>query len=75
MVKGREATIMSLHGKCVYKGKCELNYQGFVYDGDCPVNVSNENYTRTSPCVACKHLAAFHEKTTGTDADGSFTSY
>lgn len=59
---------MSLPGKCVFKGKCELNCQGFVFDGDCP---SNENITRKSPCLACKHLAAFHEQSTTNPARSS----
>ena len=35
----------ALFGRCVYKGSCELN----------------KVHSTSSICLACKHLAAFHE--------------
>ena len=36
----------ALFGRCVYKGSCELN----------------KAHSTSSICLACKHLAAFHEQ-------------
>ena len=45
---------MAAYGKCLYKKSCDLNCQVFVNAGT--------NVTPQSVCLACKHLAAFHEQ-------------
>ena len=47
---------MAEYGKCLYKKSCDLNCQVFVNAGT--------NVTPESVCLACKHLAAFHEQVT-----------
>lgn len=57
--------VMALPGKCVFKGKCELNCQIFVLN-------ENDSLTSKSPCLACGHLAAFHEQ--NTESAGRFAA-
>lgn len=45
---------MALPGKCVYKGKCDLNCQVFV--------LKVGELLSMASCMACGHLAAFHEQ-------------
>ena len=50
-----EANMATLFGRCVYKGSCELNCQVFVGEDE-------KAHSTSSLCLACKHLAAFHEQ-------------
>ena len=45
---------MALPGRCVFRDKCELNCQVFV--------LKEGESLSTSSCLACGHLAAFHEQ-------------
>ena len=45
---------MVLFGKCLYKKSCYLNCQVFVN--------TDKDFTPQSVCLACNHLAAFHEQ-------------
>ena len=47
---------MAAFGKCLYKKSCDLNCQVFIN--------TNTNVTPQSICLACNHLAAFHEQLT-----------
>ena len=47
---------MALLGRCVFRDKCELNCQVFVQ------NQKDGESLLTFFCVACGHLAAFHEQ-------------
>ena len=42
-----------VHGKCVFKGNCELNCQFFFTDDETP--------SHSSTCTACNHMRSFHE--------------
>ena len=53
------AAKMALPGKCVFKGKCDLNYQVFVLN-------ERDSLSSKSSCAACNHLCAFHEQNTET---------
>ena len=57
--------VMALPGKGVFKGKCELNCQIFVLN-------ENDSLTSKSSCLACGHLAAFHEQ--NTESAGRFAA-
>ena len=47
--------MVGVFGRCVHKEKCELNCQVFVGE-------DGGTHSTSSICLACKHLAAFHEQ-------------
>ena len=60
-------TNMASYGKCVFKSYCDLNCLVFV---DTP----SEDTTPQSICLACNHLAAFHDPICNSVNTASYTS-